>query len=99
MASGDPESGEGADGVEEYDEDPYQGGSEAAGVQIFLQSRHPVDVFLWYGDVCSYPSHRTDDGDFTGSCGTATDKASPMAAGILEAGAQFGGGGERGGGI
>ena len=51
LAEGDTESGKGAGGVEEDDEDPYKGGGEAAGVRIFLQIRHSVVVALWWVDL------------------------------------------------
>ena len=54
MAGVDPKSGEGSGGVEKDDEDPYQGGGKAAGVQIFLQSRCSVGIYLLFGDVGGY---------------------------------------------
>ena len=41
--------------LEEYGEDPDQGGGESAGVRVFLQIRRTVSVTLWCGDVGGYP--------------------------------------------
>ena len=55
MAGSDPESDKGVVGVEEDDKDTYQGGVDAAGVKLFLQSCHSVSVALWFREVGGYP--------------------------------------------
>ena len=64
LAGSDPESDEGAGGLEENYEDPEQGGGEAAGVRIFIQSLRLVGVDFWCGDVGGYPPHGTGTGGF-----------------------------------
>ena len=74
LDGGDPKYGEGAGGVEEDNEYPYQGGGEAVRVHIFLQSRRSVIIDLLCGDVGGYPPHGTGPRGFPGPGGAATDE-------------------------
>ena len=65
--------------MEENDEDPEQGGGEAAGVRLFLQSLRPVDVALRCRDVGGYLPHGMGPGGFPRPGGAATDGAAPAA--------------------
>ena len=85
--------------MEENDEDPEQGGSKAAGVRIFLQSRCPVGVSLLSGDMGGYPPHGTVPGGFTRPGGAVTEGASATAEVRQEMGVRLRGGGKRGGGV
>ena len=62
LAGSDPESDEGAGGLEGNDTDTEQGGGKAAGVHIFPRSRRPVGVALWCGAVGGYSPHGTVHG-------------------------------------
>ena len=55
MAGGDPESGKGAGGVEEDDEDPYQIGVNVAGIRLILHILRSVGVAIRCRDVGGYP--------------------------------------------
>ena len=81
MDGGDPESDEGVRSVEEYDEDPYQVGGEAAYVRIFLQGHRSVGAVLQCKDVGCCPPDGTGPGGFPVSGGAATGGAAPTKAG------------------
>ena len=70
--------------MEEDEEDPYQGGREAAGVCIFLQSRRSVGVALWCGYMGGYPLHGTSPSGVPEPDVAVTDGADPTAAGRQE---------------
>ena len=64
MAGGGPEYGEIEGGVEEDDKYPQQGGGEAAGARIFLQSCHSVGAAIWVREMGGYPRHVPGPGGF-----------------------------------
>ena len=99
MARGNTKSDEGAGGLEENDEDPEQGGGEAAGVRIFLQSRRPVGVALWCVDMGGYPPRGTGLEGFPRPGGVATDREATMAEVGREIVVHPGRGRKRGGGV
>ena len=99
MARGDPESGKCVGGVEEDDEDPWQGGGDAADVRIFIQNYHEVSVALWCRNVGGYPPHGTCTGGFPGLGGAANDGADPAAADGREVGVHLCRDSKSGGGV
>ena len=86
-------------GLEYNVKDPEQGGGEAAGVQIFLQIRRPVGVYLQCGDVGGYSPHGKGPGRFTITGDVVTDRAAVTAEVGRDMGVHLGRGSERGGGV
>ena len=62
-------------GLEDNVKDTEQGGGEAAGIRIFLQSHRPVGVAIICRDVGGHPPHRTGPRGFPRPGGAATDNA------------------------
>ena len=81
MAGVDPESGKGAGGVEEDDEDPYQVGVNVAGVRLILHILCSVGVAIRCRDVGGYPPHGTVPRWIPVPSGTETDGSAPPLAG------------------
>ena len=73
------------------DEDPYQGGGEAAGVWIFLQSCCSVGVPLLCGGVGGYSLHGTGHRGVLVPGGAETDGTDPAASGRQGVVVHFGG--------
>ena len=65
--------------MEENAGDPKQVEGEAAGVQIFLQSRCPYGVDLGNRDVGGYPLYGTGPGGFPRTGGETTDRVDATA--------------------
>ena len=71
--------------------------AQGRGCTDFIQSRRPVSVALWYGDMGGYPQHGTGTGGFPRTCGMLNDGVASTAEFGRNMGAHLGGGGERGG--
>ena len=82
--------------MEENDVDTEQGGDDVAGVQLILQSRHPVvGVALCCREMGCYPPHGMGPGRIPRPGGVATDIVASMAKIEWDMGVHLSGGGNR----